>query len=396
MRSPERRSKDKARKPIYMDKNLQIVFGITLMAIMGVTSITPAFPKIVQELKISPQEVGLLISSFTGPMVLTTLVFGVLGDRFGRKRIIVPSLLLFGIAGGACSFTRDFNLILILRFFQGIGGASLFPLAMAILCDIYSGKERTIAMGYNSSVINLGHTVFPALGGALAMFGWNYPFLLTTLAFPIGLLVLFSLKTPEPKSEQHFKEYLTSAFRCMKNIQVIGLFTVSAFLFIVTFGAYLTYFPLLLGNSFDASPLTIGLIMLIMYLSASITSSQLGKLVKLTSEKNLIKIAFTLFAPALVFIPYAPNIWVIILPVILLGIAWGISIPGVYAILAELAPMKYRAAFISMDEMSVRFGQTLGPLLMALVFTAWGISGVFYAAAGFSLVMFALAIIMIK
>jgi len=395
MKIPEKERGAKQR-PIYWDKNLQIIFGITLMAIIGVTSITPAFPKIAQELKIPPNEVGLLISVFTGPMIVLTLIFGMLGDRLERKKIIVPSLFIYGIAGGGCSLARDFNILLILRFFQGVGGSALFPLALSTICDIYSGKERTAALGYNSSINHLGHTIFPAIGGALAMFGWNYPFMLATLAIPIGLLVLFSMKSPKQKIKQGFRGYLITAFSSMKNIQVVGLFIASAFLFIITYGAYLTYLPFLLANSFGASPFVIGLIILIMYFTSAITSSQLGKLAKIIPEKSLIKIALLLYLPALVFIPSAPDIWVMILPVAILGIVWGISIPTIYAILGELAPEECRAAFISVDEMFVRVGQTLGPILMVLAFSAWGISGVFYAAAIFSIVMLALVVIMVR
>ena len=74
------------------------------MALLGVSSISPAFPKIVVELGLSPQDVGLLITMFTLPGVFLAPVVGVLADRVGRKRILVPSLFLFGIAGFACFF----------------------------------------------------------------------------------------------------------------------------------------------------------------------------------------------------------------------------------------------------------------------------------------------------
>ena len=108
------------KKKIYVDTNLQIIFGVTLMAVMGVASIAPAFPKIAQELKISSQGIGMLITISTFPGVLLTPVLGLLADRFGRKKILVPSLMLFGVAGGACMFTRDFHFLLIWRFFRAL------------------------------------------------------------------------------------------------------------------------------------------------------------------------------------------------------------------------------------------------------------------------------------
>ena len=167
-------------KKLYHETNLRIIFSITLMAVLGVSSITPAFPKIAQVMNISQETVGLLITVFTLPGVILTPVFGILADRFGRKRILVPSLILFGIAGGAGAFTSDFNTLLNLRFIQGIGAAALGSLNSTLIGDIYSGKERIEAMGYNASVLSVGTATYPTWG-ALAMFGWNFPFILPVL-----------------------------------------------------------------------------------------------------------------------------------------------------------------------------------------------------------------------
>ncbi len=86
---------------VYKDHNLHIVFAVTLMAVLGTSSVTPAFPEVAQELGVSRGQVGLLITVFTLPGVFLTPVLGALSDRFGRRKILIPSLLLFGIAGGA-------------------------------------------------------------------------------------------------------------------------------------------------------------------------------------------------------------------------------------------------------------------------------------------------------
>ena len=83
------------------------------MAVLGTSNITPAFPTIVRELGGSSGQVGLLITVFTLPGILMTPLLSVLSDRYGRKKILVPALLLFGIAGSA--FARDFNVLLVLR-----------------------------------------------------------------------------------------------------------------------------------------------------------------------------------------------------------------------------------------------------------------------------------------
>lgn len=380
--------KRKNKRKIYLDTNLQIIFGITLTYIMAVSSITPAFPKIVKELNISAKDVGLLIAVFSFPGILVTPFLGVVADRWGRKKIIFPSLMLFGIAGGLCFFVRDFQLLLILRLIQGIGAAPLGSLTVTIIGDLYSRKELVAAMGYNSSVRSVGSASYPAIGGALAMMGWHYPFILPVIAVPIGFLVLFNLKTPEPENEVHIREHLNIVWKKLRNRQVVGLLVIGIIIFVMLFGSYMTCFPLLLGNSFGLSSLIIGLIIASVSLVAAFTSSQLGRIIKLFSRKAILKMSFILYTLALLIIPLISQLWLFFIPVIIFGIAHGMSIPVIQALFAEAAPLKYRATFMSVSGMTFRVGQTLGPLLMGMVISIWGINGAFYAGAGLSIFMF--------
>ncbi len=389
-------SSSECRKPVYRDVNLQIIFCVTLMAVLGITVFVPAFPKIINELNISTQDVGLLISVYTVPGIFLTLILGALADRFGRKKILTPSLFLFGIAGVACAFARDFNLLLALRFLQGVGAAPLMALNITIIGDLYLGHECTTVMGYNVSFVNVGLAIFPLIGGAMAMIGWYYPFLLSVVAIPVGILVLFSLKNPEPKNEQRLKEYLSGAWGSVKGRLSVGVFMASAFGFAIYFGSYLTFFPVFIGESFGASSLTIGLIMSAVAITSAITSSQIGRLAKFYSEKNLIKVAFLIYATPLAIIPFVSDLWVLIILVVILGVAHGIDESSIHALLPTLAPMRHRAVLISVNETFLLFGVALGPVLMGAIFGTWGIAATFFAGAILSIVMFVLAVIFMR
>lgn len=386
--------KNPADKPVYLQTNLQIIFGVTLMSVLGVSSITPAFPSIVQELNISAKSIGLLITAFTLPGVLLTPILGVLADRFGRKVILVPAMFLFALAGGACGFVRDFHLLLLLRFVQGIGGASLGSLNVTIIGDLYSDRRRAAAMGYNASVLSVGTASYPAIGGALALLGWYYPFFLPFLAFPLGLIVLFGLNNPEPKNEQKMGEYLSKAWQSIRQSQVIVLFIASIITFIILYGPFLTYFPILAGHDFHASSLVIGLLMSSMSLSTAITSSQLGKLTRRYSKRTLLQAAFAFYGVGLLIMPLIPNIWLFLIPTLIFGIGHGINIPSIQTLLAELAPLEYRAAFMSLNGMVPRLGQTLGPVIMVPIFVGWGIGGVYSTGAGLAVLMISLLVVL--
>jgi ACDE family multidrug resistance protein len=373
--------------PVYRDTNLQIVFGVTLMAVLGVSSITPAFPRIVEELGISPQAVGSLITVFTLPGVLLTAILGILADQIGRKRILVPALLLFAIAGCACAFARDFRLLLLLRFLQGAGAAGLGAINMTIIGDLYTGQERAAAMGCNSSVLSVGTASYPAIGGVMATIGWYYPFLLPLAAIPVAAAVSRSLNNPEPSRPQHFGEYLADAWRVVANRRVLALFAVGTLTFIILYGAYMAYFPLLVGRSFAATPFVVGLVMSVSSLATAITSSQAGRLAAAFSERALMGLSCLLYAVALATIPMASTLWMLIVPVAIFGVAQGVNLPSLMALLAGQAPMEQRGALMSVNGMVLRLGQTLGPIVMGVVFTLAGFGGVFVGGIVCALVM---------
>jgi ACDE family multidrug resistance protein len=389
--------KDQCKQPLYRDPNLQIVFVVTLIGVMGVSSISPALPTIQAAFGISKFNVGLLIVVFTLPGVIFTPVLGVLADRIGRKNVLVPSLLLFGVAGSACAFVRDFNLLMALRFVQGIGAASLGSLNVTIIGDLYSKRQLASAMGYNASVLNFAVPSYLIIGGVLASFAWYYPFALPITAIPVGILVFTSLQSPEPKNSQDFKLYLSSAFHSIKSRQVLGLFSLTLFTFIILFGAYLTYFPLLLGSEqFHASPLLIGIIASSMGLTTATISSQLGRLAARYSEKTLIKVAFIIYAIIMLIIPFVHTIWLFFIPTVIFGIAHGVNLPSIHTLLARLAPLEYRAAFMSLNGMVLRLGQTLGPLVMGVVFIIGGFEGTFIMSACISIAVFILASVVLN
>lgn len=384
--------KDSGTRKVYKDHNLHVLFGITLMAVLGVTSVTPAFPSVIQEFGISSGQVGLLITFFTLPGIVLTPVLGIMSDRYGRKSILTPALILFGVAGGLCAFATSFDMLLFLRFVQGMGAAALGTLNVTVIGDIYDGRERSAALGYNSSVLSTGTATYPGIGGLLATFGWYYPFLLPVLAIPMAFVVLFSLHNPEPVNDQGLKEFFGNVFGNLwprfKDVKILGVFTASLVSFILLFGAQLAYLPILMNERFGAPPYVIGFILSGASLTTALTSSQLGRLTGRFREKDLLKFAFLLYAVGLVIASMVPVLPLLLLSVAFLGVANGINIPNIFSLLNEVAPVDNRGAFLSINGMILRIGQTIGPLFMATLAVPIGLTGAYLAAAALALVTF--------
>lgn len=381
---------------LYLDKNLQFVFAITLMAILGVSSIIPALPDIMEGLEFTPSTIGLSISIFTLPGVIFSPLVGILADRMGRKKVLVPSLFLFGVSGFLCFFARSMETLLILRFIQGMGAAPLGVLYGTIIGDLYTGRDRGAAMGYNASVLSMGTAFFPALGGMMAMLGWNWPFLLPLLAIPLGAVIMVNMKTPEPKNKQALGDYMRGALRQMRTRKALSLFATTFLTFIILYGPIVTYLPLLLDSRFHASPATIGMIFLAASLATALASFQLGWLADRLGHRVLLAAGAFFYALCMIGVPNMPGFWLTILPVTCFGIAQGLNIPTVMTMLTSIAPMEQRGAFMAANGMLLRLSQTVAPMLMGGVYALFGLEAVYMVGLACSGAIFLLAIFAIE
>jgi len=365
---------------------------VTLTAVLGVSSIAPALPRLGDELQLSPQQTGLLITAFTVPGVLLTPVAGIVADRFGRRRALAPALWLFAGAGAACALADGFEQLLALRLLQGMGAAPLNSLNVTLVGDLFTGDERSRVMGYNGSVLSVGTASYPAMGGALAELGWRWPFLLSLLAIPVALAVHTVLKNPEPDGTQSLRDYFDSVGRSLRRRPVGGIFMVSTITFVLLYGSILTYFPVLLDRRFAMSPGVIGLYLSGASVATAVASSRMGRLAPRFGERRLVAAAFVLYAVALGAIPLLDSPWLLVAPVLLFGTAMGLNLPALLTVLASLAPRSHRGAFMSINGMVLRLGQTLGPVAAGMAFGWQGLSAPFYLSAGLAGLTLALAV----
>ena len=374
---------------LHVDANLLMIVSITLIAISGIVGINPVMPSIAKSLNVPPEQIGLVMTSFLIPTTVGSLIFGSLADRLGSKKILIPSLLLFGIGGILCASANNFRSLLEWRFLTGVGAASLETLQLTLIGDLYSGKMLTSAMGFNAAMIGIAATIYPLIGGVLGGLSWRYPFLLSVLAFPVALLISKKLKVAsKQKNTQNLKLsiYLRNTWNNIKNPQVFGLLFTVFSLFVIELGTFYTYIPIFAGTHLGASEAEIGVILCFDSLAFSFAASQVGFLANWFSEKSLIILGFILFGLSLLVMPAIHNTWLLIIPCIIFGGSQALAFPTLQAMLAEIAPEGYRAGFMALNVTVQSLGRALGPLFAGIAYGAWGIQGVFYASAALSII----------
>ena len=375
------------KQKLYTNPNLLIAFSITLIVVMGVSNITPALPAMATFFNIPYSSVALLITVFTMPGIIITPILGIVSDRIGRRIIIIPSLLIFGITGTIMVFVKDFSWLLILRFIQGVGVSALGAINTTIIGDMFTGNDRTAAFGYNASVLNIGTAAYPVIGGLLCIAGWNYPFLLSAFAFVVAWFVIFHLHNPEPVNEVALKDYFKTIAAIIKKPYIIGLLSTNILTFTLLYGPIITYFPYIISYRFNGDSATIGLIMSLMSIVTAITATQLQWLSTRFSEKNLIFYSFLGFAISFIIAGLAQNYFWLTVTIIICGASNAINNPSLLSLLTGAAPTHYRGAIMSLNWIGLRVGQTVGPIIMAMLLAIVTIDIAFYIIGGATVII---------
>ncbi len=364
-----------------MERRELTIFGITLVGIIGVAILSPAFPEIKEGLGISDFQVAMLVTAFTLPGVFLAPVMGVLADRVGR-RVVVPCLFLFGISGTACAFV-DYKTMLALRFLQGIGGSALTSLAITLIGDFYKGSDRIRMLGYNAGILSLGLAGYPFLGGILASINWRLPFLMFSIAIPVGLLSM-GVKYPRIRRERSLGGYFVDSIRLLRSRRVAMVFLSGCAVFVMTYGAITVYLSFLLEEEFGIGPSVRGVIIALTFLFVAIVASNLEYFVERFGERNTVVMGFASYSVSLALIPFSPNVAVVLLGLILFGFGHGTVLPSLQNMVVSAAPTENRAVVTSAYSSMIRIGQTVGPVF-ASAMAAHSIKLVFLASSAIAL-----------
>lgn len=339
---------------------LAMVFGITLMVTMGISSLIPSLPQLALHFGFSVESSWRIIAAFALPGLVCIPFVGVLADRYGRKKVLIPALLLFALGGVACMFARTFVELLVFRMIQGVGSAPLGLLYNTIIADTWRGEERIKAMSWNAMVLGLGTAVSPALGGALAMLHWRLPFVLPLLALPVAwAAAALPLMTPAVKTS--LRDYARSTLACATERRTLVLLFLTLLTFIMLSGPVITCFPMLAELVFQATPLESGLIIATASLASGLAASQLPRLYRKLSSRALLLASMGLYCLAFCAIALTPSLWLLALPVTLYGFAQGLNIPLVSTLLTGQAPDEQRGALMAANGVLLRLGQNIGP-----------------------------------
>ncbi|MFP4626650.1 MAG: MFS transporter [Natronomonas sp.] len=347
---------------------LLVILASSLVGVMGVSMISPVLPELRSIFGVSDAQIGLVITTYTLPGIFLTPFVGLVADRIGRRRVLVPLLFMFGIAGGAIAFVDSFVQVIVLRFVQGIGASALVTLSVTLIGDLYENPRQSAIIGVNGSTIGIGAATYPLIGGSLAAIRWELPFLFFGCGILVGIVAAWALEEPTKQPTGDVRTYVRRLGAVAVLPEALAIFLALFVAFFVFYGAVLTALPLLLNDEFGLTSERIGPLLSVVAVSMSVVSSQYGHVSRWRSPPALVALGFVLFGASLLGIWLAPSPVFVAVALLGFGVGFGITMPSIDTTLVGLVSDSLRAGTMGVRTSMLRLGQTLGPV--GFTFTA--------------------------
>ncbi|NRF90782.1 MFS transporter [Paenibacillus frigoriresistens] len=378
---------------------------IPLVLVLGNSMLVPILPDMQEKMGISRFQSSLVITLFSITAGLIIPVSGYLSDRFTRKAVIIPSLIIYGSAGVLAGFAAVWNsypIMIASRAIQGLGAAGTAPIAMALVGDLYKGGEASKALGLIEASNGTGKVVSPILGSLLALIVWFAPF----FAFPIFcilalLAVIFLIKEPPKEKEaEPLKQYLKQIGTILreKGRWLIPAFFAGSVTLFILFGVLFYLSQILEEAPYSIEGIRKGLILAIPLLGMVITSYTTGAMIKQngTLMRWLMNIGLILMTVSLALAIFLnANLYIFIGLLTLSGIGTGLLLPCLNTLITGSVEREQRGMITSLYN-SLRFiGVAFGPPLFGWLMNI-SHKTIFITVSSMALLMLVLVFFFIK
>jgi len=346
---------------------------VPMVLVLGNSMLVPILPDMERELGISQFQSSLVITLFSVAAGLFIPVLGYLSDRFSRKAIIIPSLVVYGSAGilaGFGAIWKSYWIVITARALQGLAAAGTAPIAMALVGDMYKGGTESKALGLTEASNGTGKVLSPIIGALLALIVWYAAFFAFPLFCAISLVaMLWWIR--EPKKEKNpppLRSYAASIADIMKKR---GRWLVTSF-FAGSLGLFILFGVLFyLSNILEDPPYNIdgavkGLVLAIPLLGMVVTSYVTGSVIKKNGVliRRLINTGLAMMAVSLAAAIFLyKQIYVLIGLLTLSSIGTGLLLPCLNTMITGAVSKGERGMITSLYS-SLRFlGVAAGPPL---------------------------------
>jgi DHA1 family tetracycline resistance protein-like MFS transporter len=373
---------------------MPILFLIVLIDLIGFGLVIPLLPFYATRFSASPQEVTVLLATFSAMQTLTAPIWGRLSDRVGRRPVLMVSMAAASLAYLWLGFASSLWMLFAARALAGACAGNIGA-ANAYIADVTTPENRARGMGMIGAAFGLGFIIGPALGGVvagnnLATADLRSPGLIACgLSIAAFLGVLFVLKESLPRGlPPRPRKGRIAALRDALARKTLARLLLIFFLAILAFGGMEATFALWAMAQFGWGPAQIGYIFTYVgVLSALMQGGLIGRLTARFGEEKLLIAGLSLIALGLVTITLAHSLPVLIVAVSCLALGMGAMQPSLNSLISRRAGAGEQGEVMGVAQSVASLSRVLGPLLAGALFAGLGRDAPFLA--GMALVVVA-------
>ncbi|SEM22822.1 DHA2 family efflux MFS transporter permease subunit [Streptacidiphilus jiangxiensis] len=178
---------------------LALMSAAAFMAVLDTLVVTTALTTIQHAIRATPEQLGWTVNAYTLALAVSILPAAALGDRYGRRRVLVVGLTLFSLCSAACALAPSIGPLIAARAAQGVGAATVMPLTLAILGATFPPAQRGRAIGVWGGLTGLAVAAGPLIGGAVVQgLGWQWIFWINVV-LGVVLVPLIVRHVPESR-----------------------------------------------------------------------------------------------------------------------------------------------------------------------------------------------------
>ena len=201
---------------------LVIVLMSTFMSTLDSSVVNVALPKMAKALNVTTSSIQLVVTSYLIVIAGIVLIFGRLGDMFGKSKMFKFGVSLFSLGSLLCGISKSFPILIISRVVQAIGAASTMANNQGIITETFGKNERGKALGFLGISVALGSIVGPGLGGFIVgAASWEFIFLINV---PIGIIALLYAHKLLPKDNNKVQGKLDGIGAILFMFTIVPLF----------------------------------------------------------------------------------------------------------------------------------------------------------------------------
>ncbi|MGH9042286.1 MAG: MFS transporter [Acidimicrobiia bacterium] len=362
-----------------------IIAAISLAGVLANALVAPALPDIARALSVDDTGIGLVVAAASLPGVVVAPVIGLTADRFGRRIVVVPCLVVFALGGLAAMAAPNFAVLLAARLLQGFGAAGLVNLAIVMIGDRHEGPvARAAAIGRNGAVLIAGLAVLPVVGGGLvALAGWRAAFAPMVLTLGVAVAAARMLPKGRPSGVESVRDQVRAAGATLADRRVVAMLVAGFFGFVLVFGIVLTAVPIDLDQRFGAGPAARGVILGLPALASVVVALTMGRLAARFGTWDLVLAGFAVVALTFAGMAAAGSVALVGVSMVLYGLGETLVIVPLQSYAAGLAPAQ-RGVMVAAWVSAVRAGQTSGPVLVGVCLASFSARGAIALGAAVS------------